>query len=86
MSENGEHEVYAVPFGSRLRSETARVISPEMSERRSVNHHIPLRLRALLGFRYISSEKFSAFTASKVWILMTSTLKSWLDRCSGRLK
>jgi len=50
MSENGEHEVYAVPFGSRLRVRDGQVISPgdELTEG-SVNPHDTLKIKGITG-------------------------------------
>ncbi len=50
MSEDGQHEVYPVPYGSRLRVKDGQVISPgdELTEG-SVNPHDTLKIKGITG-------------------------------------
>jgi DNA-directed RNA polymerase subunit beta' len=49
-NENGEHEIYSIPFGSRLRVRDGQVISPgdELTEG-SVNPHDTLKIKGITG-------------------------------------
>lgn len=58
MTESGEHEVYSIPFGSRLKVKEGQVISPgdELTEG-SVNPHDTLEIKGMAGVElYLLSE------------------------------
>jgi DNA-directed RNA polymerase subunit beta' len=58
MTESGEHELYSIPFGSRLKVKEGQVISPgdELTEG-SVNPHDTLEIKGMAGVElYLLSE------------------------------